>query len=71
MTAPHWTTDEADEADLLARLRAEFRGWRIAKASGQWWASPEPVLSEQRTAADAVQAPSAAELYLALDRRRR
>lgn len=71
MTAPDWTADLDDEADLLARLRAEFPGWRIARASGQWWASYGPVMSETRTAADAVQAPSAAALYLALERRRR
>jgi hypothetical protein len=69
VTAPAWTVDD-DDTDLLKRLREAFPGWRIAKVSGQWWASRGPVMSEERTAADAVQAPSAAELYLALDRTR-
>ncbi|MWA02331.1 hypothetical protein F8568_022510 [Actinomadura sp. LD22] len=70
MTAPAWTADVEDSADLEERLRAEFPGWRIARAGGSWWASRTPLLSETVTAADSVQAPSAAELYLALDRTR-
>ncbi|MDL4812841.1 hypothetical protein [Actinomadura opuntiae] len=71
MTAPTWTAEDADERDLVARLEAEFPGWRIAKVSGRWWASRGPVVSEARTGADAVQAISAAELYLTLNGRRR
>lgn len=63
MNVPPFTGD--DEFDLNS-LRLAFPSWRIARASGQWWASRGPVLSESRTAADAIQAATPEALFKAL-----
>lgn len=60
MSAPPFTGDEGYD---LASLRKAFPDWRIARATGRWWASRNQVRED---AADALQAATPQELYKAL-----
>lgn len=71
MTAPDWTDEATDVADLAVRLCAEFSDWVIVYSGGQWSANRGPAISERATAASSIRAASAAELYLALEQARR
>lgn len=61
------TPDLTGDAEVdLATLRSAFPHWRIVRSGGRWWAFRGPVVTEARTAADAVHAPTAGGLHLLL-----
>jgi hypothetical protein len=70
VTAPDWTDEGADVADLAVRLCAEFSDWVIVYSGGQWWANRGPAISERATGEGSIRAATAAELYLALEKAR-
>ncbi|MFB4300648.1 hypothetical protein [Actinomadura sp. NTSP31] len=65
MSAPDFTGD--DEGDL-ASLRKVFPGWKIARASGRWWAARNLVREDL---AGAIQAATPDGLYRVLEAKAR